>query len=159
MRAIAHQDGDTGLCVFGAALPYQIHYAHGFRAIVFVKKWMQRHRRAGRCFVPGKRTGKRPGKRPGKRIGITHCTAGYVFLLRHDAAEGVVHPRDDTGLRTKIHRKRERRQRNIAQAFVARLEKQADLGLAEAINGLHRIAHQEQCAPVALLPSGGEFFQ
>ena len=42
---------------------------------------------------------------------------------------------------------------------VARLDEQADLGLAEAVDGLHGIAHGEEAVAVAGLPAGGEAAQ
>ena len=40
-----------------------------------------------------------------------------------------------------------------------RAQIQTDLGLAEAVDGLHRVADHEQRAPVARLPAGSELGQ
>src|SRR5256885_7015971 len=42
---------------------------------------------------------------------------------------------------------------------ISRADEQADLRVAEAVDRLHRIAHDEQRAPIALLPGGGEGFE
>ena len=62
----------------------------------------------------------------------------------------------DAALGAEIHLERERRQAHLADAFVPRPEEQAHLRLAEAVDGLHRVAHHEHRAPVAFLPAGGE---
>jgi hypothetical protein len=42
----------------------------------------------------------------------------------------------------------QRFQRDAADAAFARLQEEADVGLAEAVDGLHRVADDEQRAPV-----------
>ncbi len=51
---------------------------------------------------------------------------------------------------------RDRRQPELADTAVARREIKADLGLAKAVDRLHRIADREQGAAVSVLPAGGQ---
>src|SRR4029078_6709549 len=55
-----------------------------------------------------------------------------------------------------VGRERERIEPHAADALAPRAQEQADLGLAEAIDRLHRVADEEERAPVARLPSGGQ---
>ncbi len=53
-------------------------------------------------------------------------------------------------------RERERLERNVTDAAPLRFEEQRQVGVAEAVDRLHRIADEEQRSAVAALPSGGQ---
>ncbi len=44
----------------------------------------------------------------------------------------------------------------VRQSLAPRVQEEADLRVAEAVNGLHRVADREHRAPVSRLPSRGE---
>ncbi len=62
-------------------------------------------------------------------------------------------------MRAEIRAQRERFQAHIADAFVPRLQEEANLGFAEAIDRLHRVAHEEERPAVARFPAGSELAQ
>ena len=78
---------------------------------------------------------------------------------REDFGEGGVDPVHHFGVRAVVAVEAQGFELDRADANVTRLQEKADVGLAEAIDGLHRIADNEQGAPVALLPAGGEPLQ
>ena len=47
----------------------------------------------------------------------------------------------------------------VEQITLPGLDKQAYFRLAEAVDGLHRVAYEEQGASVAITPTGGELVQ
>src|SRR6267142_5150353 len=87
---------------------------------------------------------------------IGHGAGGGVGLGRQDVRERRVVPVDEAGLRAEVGREREALERDAAEALVPRLEEERDLRLAEAVDGLHRVADEEERAAVAFLPAGGE---
>ncbi len=56
----------------------------------------------------------------------------------------------------KLAERRERRERDRSDALARGFQKQRHLGLAETVDGLHRVAHDEERAAVALFPARGE---
>jgi hypothetical protein len=68
-------------------------------------------------------------------------------------AKRLVEPLHQRRLGAEVRAERERFQLNAADAFLAGLEEQADVGFAEAINRLHRVADQKESAAVPGLPT------
>jgi hypothetical protein len=66
--------------------------------------------------------------------------------------EGGVEPVDEAGLRTEVGRQRQAFERDAADALLPGLEEERDLRLAEAVDGLHRVADQEEGAAIVPLP-------
>jgi hypothetical protein len=120
------------------------HHPLRFGCVAAANQGVHRNRRLG------------PGRvmRDGVRIG--HGPGGNVFRGRQDLREGIVHPLDNAGLRTEVDAEGQRFEPHRADAVVARAQVQANLGLAETVDRLHRIADHEQRAAVARLPAGGE---
>src|SRR6202020_1121880 len=89
-------------------------------------------------------------------VTVGHGAAAQLVVGGESLREGAVGPLDERRLRTEVARELERLQPHGADAVRARREEQADLRIAEAVDGLHRIADDEQRAGVALLRRRGE---
>src|SRR5687768_17840933 len=89
--------------------------------------------------------------RRGGRIG--NSAGGDVGLRRQDVREGGVVPVDEAALGAEVGGEGEALQFYAAEALFPGLEEERDLGLAEAVDGLHRIADEEQRAAVVGLPA------
>jgi len=90
------------------------------------------------------------------RFGVGDRARAYVLEPGHHLREGIIHPIDDTGLRTQIGRQLQRFEHDVAYALGARLQEQPDLGFAKAVDRLHRIADGEQRAAVIRRPARGQ---
>jgi hypothetical protein len=87
------------------------------------------------------------------------CGQGYGrFILGHrqHIREYPVHPLHDFRLRAEVREERQWIELDAGQSCAPCVQKQAHLRIAEAVDGLHRIADDEHRAPVALLPAGGK---
>src|SRR4029078_1890932 len=82
-----------------------------------------------------------------------------VVNLRKHFREEIVHAIDQRFNGAVVGRQFQKLKGHSVEGTMLDIEKQTDLGLAEAINGLHRIPHQKQCAAVARLPSCGQFLE
>ena len=67
-----------------------------------------------------------------------------------------IHPVDERRRGAEVAAQLERRETQRADALVARAQEQADLGLAELVDRLHRITDRKQRAAIARLPARGE---
>ena len=74
-------------------------------------------------------------------------------MRRQHFLEHAIHPIDDTRLRAEVTHERQRLKPNVTDAFPLRPQEQTNLGLAKAIDRLHRVANHEQRSPIALLPA------
>ena len=102
----------------------------------------------------------RPGNGfKGDTGGIGHLPRATVFLIGHQRGKSLIYPFDHAVLRTKIDRQLQIFQHNCANATVHRLLEQFHLSLAETIDGLHRIADQEQRSAIGGTPAAREFFK
>ncbi len=90
---------------------------------------------------------------------VAHCATQHVVRSRQHLREAIVHPVHDRCRRAKIHRELQRLEHQLAEAVVADVEEQSDLRVAEAVDRLHRVADEEQRAPVAGLPAGRQRLQ
>ena len=147
VSAAAHQDRHLTLGKFAARVRHQAHDFVRFARSVVLGQGMQLHRRTGRrrlCRV---------------RRGIRHGAHRHVFPRWQYTGERAIDPIDDAALGTEIHPQRKRREPHAADAFAPRTQIQADLRFAEAVDGLHGIAHGEQRASVPCAPTGGEAFE
>ena len=73
--------------------------------------------------------------------------------------ERVVDPLNDGLHRAEVGFQPQRLQPQIAQPVLLQVDEQSDLGLAETIDRLHRVADAEQRAAVAIGPAAGQSFQ
>src|SRR5581483_6722037 len=87
---------------------------------------------------------------------IGHRARGLVLLRRQDAREGAVHPLHDAALRAEGGGEAQRLELDRAEAAAPRAQEETDFRLAEAVDRLHRVADEEERAPVARLPARGE---
>ncbi len=115
--------------------------------VISPQHWMQHHRRFRASRIIGLRG----------RIGDR--SRGHVFLRRKCPRERPVHPFHDPFLGTEVHLEVERLKPDIPDALVPDTQEQTNLRLAEAVNGLHRITHDEQTAPVSGCPARREQIQ
>ncbi len=95
----------------------------------------------------------------GRAWGVRNCAGFQIVFGRQNSGKSLVHPLNNFRARAEIDAQRQRFQPQGADAPYSRLEKQTNIGLPESINRLHRIAHQEKCAPIAGVPSGGQHFE
>lgn len=79
-----------------------------------------------------------------------------VIGARQQLREHAVDPIHHAALRTEVVGQLQEARPDLAHAPLGHLQEQADLGLAETVDGLHRVAHQEQRAAIAVLPAGGQ---
>ncbi len=84
---------------------------------------------------------------------IRHRPALVVLRLRQQAGKDRIHPFDHGPAGPEVAAQPAHGERDGADAARLRLEEQRDVGLAEAVDGLHRVAHAEQRVPVVLLPA------
>ena len=88
---------------------------------------------------------------------VRHRARRGVLARRHHRTERTVDPVDNPGLRTEVGGEANRLERNRADPPARPgAEELPDLGLAKAVNRLHRVADREQRPAVAPLPAGGE---
>ncbi len=140
MRTGANQDGD--LCVTG--VPHQLEHPRGF--VIFVEEGVDID-----SGVVSSSSGNAGGVGYGPRLDVVHRWK--------NRGEGLIRPFDE-GLRgSKVDVKRQRLQPDGSDAVLAGFQKQADIGLPETVDGLHRIADQEQSAAIGGFPSGGQLFE
>src|SRR5438067_10072598 len=97
---------------------------------------------------------------------VRHGAGGGIGLARQDVREGSVVPVDEVRLRAEVGGQRNaleldpRLRGGAAEAaLVPGLEEERDVRLAESVDGLHRVADEEQRAAVARFPPGGQSFQ
>ena len=76
-----------------------------------------------------------------------------VGLGGKDARKGVVEELDQLALRAEVGGESQRLESYVAQAFAPRVQEERDLGLAKAVDRLHRVADDEERAAVVSLPS------
>ncbi|CAM3664292.1 hypothetical protein ACMA110817_23570 [Achromobacter marplatensis] len=151
MAAGAHQHRDwmLGALVVGQCLAHQP------------------HRDVFGLLFGGRRAGARPGgmeahRRVRQRVvecrgrAVGDCARGGVAALGQQRHERPVHPIDDTRLRTEVVGQVQEIGLQLAHADIRHFQEQAHFGLAETVDGLHGVAHQEQAASIARLPAGGQ---
>ena len=93
---------------------------------------------------------------PRRRRRVRDCSRVGVFGLGESRRKGLVHPLDYSSHGTEIGGEIQAFGLHQADARFADLQEQSDFGLAEAIDGLHRIADEEERAAVGRLPACGE---
>ena len=132
--ALAHEDGAAA---FGLAKDLDDSLGFGF---------------AVRRVVPGDRLARerRVVRRGG---GVRHRAERLVGLGGEDAREGVVEEFDQLALRAEVGGESQRLESYVAQAFAPRVQEERDLGLAKAVDRLHRVADDEERAAIVSLPS------
>ncbi len=151
MAACPHQHGDGmfGPLVVDQRLAYQVHRN------VFSLRF-----RGGRALARPGRVKAHSGFR--QRFMESGGRAVGDGSRRRIAAPGqqlrkrLVDPFDDARLRAEVVGKVEEIRLQFAYADVGDFQEQAHFRLAETVDGLHRVAHQEQTAAVALLPARGQ---
>ncbi|VGO06922.1 hypothetical protein AMB3_3154 [plant metagenome] len=79
-----------------------------------------------------------------------------VICRRQHLREDVVDPSHHARLRTEVVGQGQEGGTQGAQALVAHMQEQAHFRLAEAVDRLHGVAHQEERAAIAVLPAGRE---
>ena len=135
--------------------PPQLADARGNRArlgIAVAGKQAQLHACVRRGRPLGRQAGGHTGAegdRPGAQL-----VGGGKHLRKH-----LVAPVDECGRGAEIAREPQRCEAHVADSMLARADEQADLRVTEAVDRLHRIAHDEQRAPIALLPGRGQRFE
>ena len=98
----------------------------------------------------------RPGFAHGNRRLERDGSAPRLVARGKDLRESAVDPFHQTTMRTEVVRERQRLEHNATDvAPPLRFEKQADVGIAEAVDRLHRIADEKQRVTVAGRPAGG----
>ena len=82
--------------------------------------------------------------------------AHRVGRVGKDLRKAGVDPVDHRRVRAVVEREAASRRPQRAHAVRLHAQEQAHIGLAEPVNGLHRVADQKQGAAVAVLPAGGQ---
>ncbi|MNX96293.1 hypothetical protein D3C86_1286050 [compost metagenome] len=148
-RAHQHRHGMLGPLVIDQRLAHQSHrdvlgLLFG-RSRAFARPGrMKTHRRVRQSLV----------KCGGRAVGDR--TRSGIAALGQQFHERTVDPLHDAGLGTKIVRQVQEIRLQFAHAYVRHFQEQTDFRLAEAVDRLHRIAHQEQAAAIAGLPAGSQ---
>ena len=97
---------------------------------------------------------------PGAGFAVVHGVLHRVAVQRHYLREDLVKPVYDGFCRAEIYLQLQWLKVDVAkQLALEGPDKQAYFRLAEAVYGLHRVADQEQGAPVTFAPSGSEPLQ
>ena len=144
MATRTHKNGYSSVRIPGLRVPNDFQNAPGLRVGVAFKERMDPD--------GGFRTRGLEGN--GGRVGDR--SAKGVFDKRECGAQSVIDPIYDPGFRTKVKRKRQRRQPDVAHTVVPCAEKQTHLRFPETIDGLHRVADQKQCLAIHRLPLPGQ---
>ena len=108
---------------------------------------------------PGQDLDAAAGLAAGLRGRVAHRPGGDVLFDGKDRTEPLVDPVDDLGRRAEIARQAAGFDGLRADALIAGAHEQADLGLPESIDRLHRVADQEQAAFLARLPAADELLE
>jgi hypothetical protein len=87
---------------------------------------------------------------------VRHGARAAVGLARQDLRERGVEPVDEAALRAEVSAEGEPFELDRAEAALPGIQKQRDLGLAEAVDRLHRVADEEERAAVLRLPARSE---
>src|SRR5882672_808795 len=95
-------------------------------------------------------------RRSGK---VRHGAQRLVLLRGEHARERLVEPLHEAFLRAAVGAELDRLERHRTDARMLCLEEERDFRFAEAVDGLHRVADQEQRAAISLLPTGYQFFK
>ena len=90
----------------------------------------------------------------GQRGRIAHRATLEVIGKRQQRCEAGVDPVHDRTARAEIAPQAQRDQRHATDALLGCLQEQRDVGLAERIDGLHRVADAEERPAVTALPAG-----
>ena len=142
MGTVAHQDGHIPFLL--QALLHDLQHLLRFRQVIAFPQGMYLH-------------GGAPGLRfegPGRRI--TDCAAEGIVPGRQHLGKGVVDPVHDAPGGPKVHLQAQWLQGQVPHPLFPGPQEQAHLRLAETVDGLHGIAHQEQAAPIPRLPARGQ---
>ncbi|OIQ81377.1 hypothetical protein GALL_368610 [mine drainage metagenome] len=151
VAARAHQHGDPARRILCAFAPDDLDDALRFA----------RMNRRGRGF-PGQHQcmhlhpGAGKGIPRSDEIAVTDRALHHAIPGREHPNEGAVHPVDHFRAGTVVAAQPQSAQADVVDAPLRHAQEQADLGLAEAVDGLHRVADAEQRAPVARHPALGQ---
>jgi hypothetical protein len=99
-------------------------------------------------------SGTRQGGARGRGRGVADRAGVAVFGVGEDPAEALVEPVHQGGLRAEVAGQREGAQGQGAQPLVPGPQEEPDLGVPEAVDRLHGVAHQEQRPAIPRLPAG-----
>src|SRR5437773_1262792 len=102
--------------------------------------------------VPGHR-GSSELRLEGRGGEIRDGAGGLIFLRGKDAREGGVEPLDEAFLRAAVGAELDRLEGNGTDPVVFCTQEQGNLRFAEAVDGLHRVADEEQRTAVVARPS------
>ena len=148
VRAVPHEDRHGAAGPLRAGRGHEVDDAARFviaRAIaILVHEQVPAHRLARQRVVECRRHRE------------AHRALRLVVARRQDAAEGAVHPVDDAPLRAEIGLQPQPVEAHVGEPLAPRAQEQAHVGLAEPVDGLHRVAHREDGAPVPGRPARGE---
>ena len=97
---------------------------------------------------------RRPGRR---RFGIAHGAGFRAVVGREDGREGRIDPIDDARIRAVVAEQAQVAEADVADAALADAQEEPDVGLAEAVDRLHRVADDEQRAAVVRHPAARQF--
>ncbi len=95
----------------------------------------------------------------GDGFGIAHGAAFGAVGGGKDMRETLVDPVDDARVRAVVAEQAQVFQANVADAVRPHAQEEADIGLAETVDRLHRVADHEQGAPVGRRPAACQLFQ
>jgi hypothetical protein len=147
VRPTTDQHGDAAVGVARPRLFDQLHDALRFAVVVAFELWVDLHGGGVARVTHG----------VGSDVG--HGTGVRVVDRGEHAGEGVVEPRDQPGTRPEVGLQAQRFERHAAEHATRGLEEQRHLGLAKAVDRLHRVTDQEQRAAVSRRPSLGEVLE
>ena len=93
---------------------------------------------------------------PGDTRQVRHRAAAHVVGAREDARESLIAPMHQRRRGPEIPAQRQRLEMQLVETGGAHGGEAPHLGIAKSVDRLHRIAHQEQRATVAVAPVPGQ---
>ena len=94
-----------------------------------------------------------------QRWRVTHGAAFRIIQQRKNVRKGRVNPIDDRRIGAVVAIEAQVFEGNAADAILPHAQEESDIGLAETVDGLHRITDNEQRTAVIRLPATGQLFE